>query len=46
MLHRENKIRQYHTSSTADLIKETMEFCKITQTDLADRLGASQKKHF
>lgn len=43
MLHRENKIRQYHTSSAADLIKETMEFYKITQTDLADRLGVSQK---
>jgi len=43
MLHRENKIRQYHTSSAADLIKETMEFYQITQTDLADRLGVSQK---
>lgn len=43
MLHRENKIRQYHTSSAADLMKETMEFYQITQTDLADRLGVSQK---
>jgi len=43
MLHRENSIRQYHTSSAADLIKETMEFYQITQTDLADRLGVSQK---
>ncbi|AKP68129.1 helix-turn-helix transcriptional regulator [Companilactobacillus ginsenosidimutans] len=43
MLHRDNKIRQYHTSSAADLIKETMEFYRITQTDLADRLGVSKK---
>lgn len=43
MLHRENKIRQYHTSSAADLIHETMEFYQITQTDLAERLGVSQK---
>lgn len=43
MLHRENKIRQYHTSSAADLIKETMAFYQITQTDLAERLGVSQK---
>jgi len=43
MLHRDNKIRQYHASSAADLIKETMEFHQITQIDLADRLGVSQK---
>ena len=43
MLHRENSIRQYHTSSAADLIKETMDFYQITQTDLAARLGVSQK---
>lgn len=43
MLHRENIIRQYHTSSAADLIKETMDFYQITQTDLAARLGVSQK---
>ncbi len=43
MLHRENKIRQYHTSSAADLIQETMDFYQITQTDLAARLGVSQK---
>lgn len=43
MLHRENKIRKYHTSSAADLIRETMNYYKITQTDLADRLGVSQK---
>ena len=43
MLHRENKIRQYHTSSAADLIKETIDFHQITQTDLAARLGVNQK---
>ncbi|WP_125582294.1 HigA family addiction module antitoxin [Levilactobacillus cerevisiae] len=43
MLHRENSIRQYHTSSAADLIQETMAFYEITQTDLAARLGVSQK---
>ncbi|MEE8824554.1 hypothetical protein LASUN_22410 [Lentilactobacillus sunkii] len=43
MLHRENPIRQYHTSSAADLIKETMDVYHITQTDLAGRLGVSQK---
>lgn len=43
MLHRENKIRQYHTNPAADLIKETMDFHQITQTDLAARLGVSQK---
>lgn len=43
MLHRENKIKKYHTSSAADLIQETMDFYDITQTDLANRLGVSQK---
>lgn len=43
MLHRENKIQKYHTSSAADLIKETMEYYGITQTDLAKRIGVSQK---
>jgi len=43
MLHRENSIQRYHTSSAADVIKETMEFYQITQIDLADRLGVSQK---
>ncbi|BDZ30919.1 transcriptional regulator [Lactiplantibacillus sp. WILCCON 0030] len=43
MLHRDHKIRQYHISSAANLIKETMEFYQITQVDLADRLGVSQK---
>ncbi|AHI12362.1 Xre family toxin-antitoxin system [Lactobacillus helveticus H9] len=43
MLHRENKIKKYHVSSAADLIQETMEYYDITQTDLAERLGVSQK---
>ncbi|AMV69351.1 Transcriptional regulator, xre family [Pediococcus damnosus] len=43
MLHRENEIKKYHTTSAADLIRETMNYYKITQTDLADRLGVSQK---
>lgn len=44
MLHRENEVRKYHTSSAADLLQETMEYYKITQTDLAERLGTSQKR--
>lgn len=43
MLHRENKIRTYHTSSAADVLKETMEYYHITQSDLAERIGVSQK---
>lgn len=43
MLHRENTIRKYHTSSAANLIKETMDYYNITQKDLADRIGVSQK---
>ena len=43
MLHRENRIKKYHLSSAADLIKETMDYYSITQSDLADRLGVSQK---
>lgn len=43
MLYRENKIRKYHTSSAADLIKETMDYYNITQSDLAKRIGVSQK---
>lgn len=43
MLHRENKIREYHTSSAADLLKEVMDFYNITQEDLADRIGVTQK---
>lgn len=44
MLHREHEVRKYHTSSAADLLQETMEYHKITQTDLAERLGTSQKR--
>ncbi|WP_302118268.1 transcriptional regulator [uncultured Limosilactobacillus sp.] len=43
MLHRENRIKKYYLSSAADLIKETMDYYSITQSDLADRLGVSQK---
>lgn len=43
MLHRENEIRQYHTTSAADLIKETMVCHRVTQVDLAERLGVSPK---
>lgn len=43
MLHRENKIRQYHASSAADLLKEVMDYYDITQIDLANRIGVSQK---
>lgn len=43
MLNRENKIEAYQTSSAADLLKEAMLDLNITQTDLAKRLGISQK---
>lgn len=43
MLHRENKVKQYHTSSAADLLKEVMDYYDITQEDLANRIGVSQK---
>ncbi|WP_251545379.1 helix-turn-helix transcriptional regulator [Limosilactobacillus caecicola] len=43
MLHRENNIRTYHTSSAADLLQEVMDFYNITQQDLADRIGTTQK---
>lgn len=43
MLNRENKIKAYQTSSAADLLKEAMLDLNITQTDLAKRLGISQK---
>lgn len=43
MLHRENKIKEYHTTSAADLLKETMEYYHVTQKDLAERIGVSQK---
>ena len=38
MLHRENRIKQYHTSSAADLLKEVMGYYGITQSDLAKYL--------
>lgn len=43
MLHRENTIRKYHTSSAADLLKEIMNHYRITQSDLASRIGVTQK---
>ena len=43
MLHCENRIKQYHTSSAADLLKEVMGYYGITQSDLAKRIGVSQK---
>lgn len=43
MLHRENTIKEYHTTSAADLLKETMEYYHVTQEDLAERIGVSQK---
>lgn len=43
MLHRENKVEQYHTSSAADLLQEVMDYYNITQADLAKRIGVSQK---
>lgn len=42
-LDRTYPIRAYHNSSAADLLKETMDFYKITQADLAERIGVSQK---
>lgn len=43
MLHRENRVRGYYTSSAADLLKEVMSFYKISQGALAKKLGVSQK---
>lgn len=43
LLHRENQTKQYHTSSAADLLKEVMDYYDITQADLAERIGVSQK---
>lgn len=43
MLHRENKIKKYHTASAADLLKETMEYHHLTRTELANKLNVSQK---
>lgn len=44
MLNRNNKIQAYHTSSAADLLKETMADFKITEDDLAKRLGINPEK--
>ena len=41
MLHRENKIREYHTACAADVIKETMNYNKITPKQLARKSGVS-----
>ena len=35
MLHRENKIRKYHTACAADVMKETMDYNKITPEKLS-----------
>lgn len=43
MLHRENRVRKYHISSAADLLQEVIDYYGITQSDLANRLGVSQK---
>lgn len=43
MLHRENRIQPNHNTSAADLLKETLNYHHITQTDFADRIGVSQK---
>lgn len=37
MLHRENRIKEYNSSSAADLLKEVMKFYGITQENLAHR---------
>ena len=44
MLNRNNKIQAYHTSSAADLLQETMADFKITEDDLAKRLGINPEK--
>lgn len=41
MLHRENKIRTYHTTCAADLIKETIDYNKTTPEQLAEKSGIS-----
>ena len=43
MLHRENKIKEYHTTSAADMIKETIEYHRLTRAELANKLNVSQK---
>lgn len=44
MLDRSNRIHAYHTTSAADLLKETMADFKITEDDLAKRLGINPEK--
>lgn len=43
MLNRNNAVVIPHVSSAADVIAETMEYYDITQKDLAERIGVSQK---
>ncbi|HIY92061.1 MAG TPA: helix-turn-helix domain-containing protein [Candidatus Companilactobacillus pullicola] len=43
MLHRENKIKEYHTTSAADMIKEAIEYHRLTRAELANKLNVSQK---
>lgn len=41
MLHRENKIRTYHLTSAADLIRGMLANKYLTQTDLARQINVS-----
>ena len=41
MLHRENKIREYHTTCAADVIKEIMDYNKITPEQLSKKSNVS-----
>lgn len=43
MLHRESKIKEYHTTSAADMLKEAMEYHHLTQAELANKLNVSQE---
>lgn len=42
-LHRENRIKEHHTTSAADTLKETMKYHHLTQAELANKLNVSQK---
>ena len=42
MLHRENKVRQYHTSPAADLLKEVMD-TTLHKLTLLNESGKSEK---
>lgn len=44
MLHRENPIRQYHTSSSADLIQELINMNHLSVANLATKLNISETK--